>query len=285
VPVRVVVHSSGLSIGDIAGIVGAVAALIGLRDLASASYKRTIGRRGDLTRRLQRLGTGGQLDYVEAVLGEPPAMRRSFERERPDYGIAREEGEEPQLVVHGYLECIFINPLVYVQTISDEDSRVVGFSITTRSRRFHPELPFPARRVSFRERLVATVTCGRKRPGGTRVILGRTTFLRARPGVPRHVLALQGNKYWSYAEISWGGNPGFYQDLVLAATRVSPVSRYLDGVQNGEWEVGPETVWPEWISTLRSKAPITTMVISAMGFSAKDWPTFGPTVDEVRTLP
>jgi hypothetical protein len=280
-----VVQSNGLSIGDIAGIVGAAAALVGLRDFARSSYRRTIGRREDLTRRLQRLGTGGQLDYVESLLGEPPAMRRGFERERPDYRTAREEGEEPQSVVREYLECIFINPLCYVQTVSDEDSRVVGFSITTRSRRFHPELSFPARRVSFRERLVAIVTRGRKRPGGTRVILGQTTFAQARPEAPRHVLGSRGNKYWSNSEISWGGNPGFYQDLVFAATRVSPVMRHLDGVQNGEWEVGPETVWPEWISALRSKAAITTMAVSAMGFPAKDWTTFGPTVDEVRRLP
>jgi hypothetical protein len=279
-----VVQSSGLSIGDIAGIVGAVAALIGLRDLARSLYKRTIGRRGDLTRRLQRLGTGGQLDYIESVLGEPPAMRGSFARERPDYRTPREEGEEPPLVTHRYLQCTFVNALCYVQTVSDEDDTVVGFSITTRSRRFHPELSFPARRVSLQERLLATVTRGRKRPGDTRVILGQTTFTQARPGSPRHVLASHGNKYWSYAEISSGSNPTFYQDLVLAATRVSPELQSLVGIQNGEWEVRPETVWPEWISPLRSKAVVTTIAVSRMGFPAKDWPTFGPTVDDVRPL-
>jgi hypothetical protein len=281
----VVVQSSGLSIGDIAGVVGAVAALIGLRDVARSLYKRTIGRRADLTRRLQRLGTGCQLDYVKSLLGEPPAMRHSFERERPDYRTSREEGEERPLVTHRYLECTFVNPLCYVQTVSDHDNTVVGFSITTRSRRFHPELSFPARRVSLRERLLATVTRGRRRPGGTRIILGQTTFVQARPGPHPHVLASHGNKYWSYAEISWGGNPGFYQDLVLAATRVSPELQPLVGIVSGEWEVGLGTVWPEWISTLRSKAVVTTMAVSSMGFPAKDWPTFGPTVDGVRRLP
>jgi hypothetical protein len=68
-----VAQSDGLSIGDIAGIVGAVAALVELRDFARSSFKRTIGRRGDLKRRLQRLGTGGQLDYVESLLEETPS--------------------------------------------------------------------------------------------------------------------------------------------------------------------------------------------------------------------
>lgn len=312
-------HTSGLSLTEVlivaATIIGGVSAANGLAAGAQRRFSRTIGRRSDFTRRLQRLGTGAQLAFFESVLGEPPAMRRSFEVQRPDWSQPHEEGQLPPSVTRKYLECFFVNSLCYVQTVSDADDTVMGFSITTRSRRFHPTLWFPTYpRTSFGDRLsvfmgllrmavhpqppmtrVAWIghairfdlPVGRRRRGGKRVELGRTTFVETGADIPRRIQAVHGNKHWSYAEAYWGGNPGYYQDVVFAASRVSPVARYPGGIETLAWEERPwiDADPPEWIRRARSIGVITTMAVIKMGFHLEDWPTFGPTVDQIRTLP
>ncbi len=297
-------------------IVGSVSAALGLVAGARAVFLRTIGRRRDLTQRLLRLGTGAQLSFFESVLGEAPAIRRSFELQRPDWRAPpRTDGSPCSLVTRRYSESIFVNSLCYVQTISDQDDTVVGYAITTRSSSFHPTLwfptyhrsPFRARLATFRRRLIAALRSGpersrrarvidairfdrpigRRRQGGTRVELGRTTFEHARPGSNPRIQSSRGNKYWSYAEAYWGGNPGYYQHVVFAASRVSGAARFPDGVENLGWSERPwrETEGPEWIEKARSSGVITTMAVIGMGFEVEDWPTFGPTVDGMRTLP
>ncbi len=308
-------QASGLTPTDIATIIAGVAAALGLGEYVRSLFRRTIGRRSDLMRRLRRLGTGAQLDFFESVLGEPPAIRRSFERDQPDWGVPREEGASPPVVPRPYVECIFVNALCYVQTVSDRDNTVVGFSITTRRRSFHPKLSFPNNRppsrwaqlilfgrllvfaipshaeLSRRERLMGAIRydrpIGRRRQGGTQVELGRTTFERARPMRNPRIQSSRGNKHWCYVEAYWGGNPGYYQHVVFAASRGSPVARYPDGIETREWDDRPwlETDGPEWIKRARSTGVITTMAVIGMSFDVEAWPQFGPSVDQMRTLP
>ena len=70
--------NSGLSAADIASIVGAAVAVLALWTAGRTVYRNTIGRRADRSRRIARLGTGGQLSFFSSVLGEPPAMRESI---------------------------------------------------------------------------------------------------------------------------------------------------------------------------------------------------------------
>jgi hypothetical protein len=308
-------QTSGLTPADIATIIAGVVAALGLGEYVRSLIQRTIGRRSDLTRRLQRLGTGAQLDFFESVLEEPPAIRRSFERDHPDWAAERDEASPPPLVTRPYLECIFVSPLCYVQTVSDRDNAVVGFSITTRRRSFHPKLRFPPRRpprfgtqlMSFGRQLFAAATLGTRRSrrarlietirfdrpigcrqqGGTQVELGRTLFEEAQRDLQPRIQSLSANKHWFYAEAYWGGNSGYYQHVVFAASRGSPVARYPDGIETREWGDRPwlETSGPEWIKRARSTGVITTMAVIGMSFDVKDWPQFGPSVDQMRTLP
>lgn len=64
--------------GDGSAILGAVVAAIALSAAARDIYLRTLGRRRDRYRRLRRLGTEAQLEFFAAVLGEPPAIRRTI---------------------------------------------------------------------------------------------------------------------------------------------------------------------------------------------------------------
>jgi hypothetical protein len=58
-------------------LLGGAAALLVLWAAVRAAYRRTLGRRRDRYERLDRLGTGAQLGFFIAVLGEPPAIRHT----------------------------------------------------------------------------------------------------------------------------------------------------------------------------------------------------------------
>ena len=117
--------------------------------------------------------------------------------------------------------------------------------------------------------------------------LGRTSFEEAQRDLQPRIQSLRANKHWSYVEAYWGGNPGYYQHVVFAASRSSPVARFPDGIETREWGDRPwlETDGPEWIKRARSTGVITTMAVIGMSFDVEDWPQFGPSVDQVRTLP
>src|SRR3954468_9791042 len=134
---------AGLTAADYATIIAGVLAALGLFDYARSVWGRTVGRRRVVAQRLARLGTGAQLGFFESVLGEPPALRRRFELDEKDWGAVADDDSEPPLVTRSYVESFFIDPLYYVQTVSDVDDPVVGFSITTRPRRFHPTITIP----------------------------------------------------------------------------------------------------------------------------------------------
>jgi len=212
---------------DYAGIAGGVAAALTLLGSARRVWARTLGRRWDITRRLNRLGTGAQLDFFQSVLGEPPVIRRTFTRSLPDWEEALNDEEDPPIVEREFVECFFVDPLYFVQTVSDHEGTVVGFSITTRSRRFHPALYLPPR-PPFRTRVLERLTFERVRaPRLGRVELGRSSFDQALGddwGFPR-IRSWLGARAWSYSEIYYCGNPAHYQDFVFTTSSAAPFFR------------------------------------------------------------
>lgn len=269
--------------GAAGGVVAAAAILGGVR----AWFRRTVGRRRDLARRLQRLGTGAQLGFFKSVLEEQPAIRRSFE-------VVQTEGPEQRTEPHPFREFVFVNRLYYVVAISDRDETVVGFSITTRSRGFHPTFGDPSSRVIWltrhAPRRARHAIYRRCYPGtafpGKRIRLGRTTFAQADGESIRWNM---GNKHWSYVEVKRSSNSTYYQELAYAATRIvsEQVAREPSGVgttvdeRYGECNVADA---PQWATHYRSEGVIATLAASRMGFELKDW-LLAPTVDQLRTLP
>src|SRR5271167_1388469 len=167
-------------------VAGGVLAALALAAGAWSLFRRTIGRPRDLERRLRQLGTGAQLDFFEGIIGNPPAMRRTFHVDRRNFRVESEKGSPQPLVRHRYRECFFVDPLCFVQTVSDDDGAVVAFSITTRSMSFHPTLSFPNVRVPSRwsQAVGATRYQGPTRQNSLRAGL-RTLFRPPKPG--KHV--------------------------------------------------------------------------------------------------
>lgn len=281
--------------------VGAVTAGIGLSRLLRGAYRRTLGRRRDYYRRLARLGTFAQLSFFEAVLGEPPALRRTVTPEMPDYAAEPPDGDwdnfEIPMVRQPFTECFFIDRDFYVQTISDQDETVLGYSVTTRSRRFRPRfygLPKPSRsaRRDWKRR-----TGDRYEPF-LDIQLGKTPFAscsRQKDEPDKLKVAIGAHDYW-YSELYSWGNPSNYQAFVLTASNAA--GDFPTGSFTGLGGV-PER-WPdpddplesadfgefEGLPDFRERTVITTYTVIGMGLPEDYFPsTFGPNHNIVRTIP
>jgi hypothetical protein len=177
-----------MSAVETAEIVGAAVAVITLAGPVQSFFRRTLGRKWDLYTRLYRLGAGAQLDFFIAVIGEPPALRDTVEVDIRYSSTARALEDDPPSAKQRFLRSTFVDPLFYVVTISDEDEAVLGFSITTRRRRFTPTFYAP-RAPSFRRRVVGRLPfVPLESYWLVRFRLGRTTFSKAASnleGTPR----------------------------------------------------------------------------------------------------
>lgn len=275
---------------DLAGIIGGLAALLVVAAAVREGYRRTLGRRRDRYARLERLGTGAQLSFFIAVLGEPPAMRRRLEHEVQEI----DADESVPRVDRPFVECYFVDRDFYVQTISDGDETVLGFSVTTRSRRFAPVFP---RRLSRWGRVRRNLPRGERDEPLFRVKLGHTPF-RATDSEwgPPSVKAWLGARAYSYSEVRYFGNPGYYQTYVFTASSAShaPVGDLTAVIGgSGDFRWPPEGAGLEDFERIANlqrfpdRTAITTFTVIGAHISAEDYPaaTYGPHGDEMRTIP
>ena len=161
---------------DAASIVAAVATILGIVGPGRAWFNRTVGRRFDLYRRFERLGVGAHQSFFETVIGEGPAIRRKVTADLPDY---TGDDVEHCMITYHLTEALWVDPLFYAQTLSDEDGTVLGFSVTTRVKRFAPRFAAP-RPVPTSRWLLERLTRGKHvAPALTHVRLGRTRFATA----------------------------------------------------------------------------------------------------------
>lgn len=297
---------------DGATLLAGVVALLALAGAARVRYQRTLGRRRDRYARLGRLGTGAQLSFFSAVLGEPPAMRGTIVKKNYKEFITTDdprwdpESGEPQwgIVTKEFTQCFFIDRDYYVQTISDDDETVLAFSVMTRTRRFTPTFAVPAR---LRMIEGSWLRWGRARARVQplfQIRLGRSRFADLDPQDQEwfngpHFKVSTGARSFTYSEFHYYGNPGYYQTYVFTLSSASPVARggseaihVKDEVGTDEWpDQSSDDSQPEWdqmpvTQRFRRNATITTYTVIGFGLSKANYPSsFGPHGDEVRTLP
>ena len=240
------------TLGAVAAATAVVAAGYGLWRWAREVYRRTLGRRRDLARRLHRLGANAQLDYFVSVLGFPPATRRQV-------GV-------PGLQA---AELIFIDPLAYVQVIVFEpDNSVLAYAITTRTPRFHPLFEwldvrlgkdrFPA------DHLPQSIEGFR---GVRRVGYSEVHYL-GNPGHYQHfVLAVND----------------------CAPTADAPWQVLFPRLSDGDLSWGhdqTERALPAEVLSFRANSSPNTYIVIGPNLRVKDYPgSFGPDGDYVRTIP
>jgi len=197
----------------------------------------------------------------------------------------------------------FIDRDYYVQTISDDDETVLAFSVTTRSRRFHPVYqvhrpPGIIDRWRWRRRR------GEPYRPLIKITLGKTTFADLDPADPDdfagpHFRISIGATNHSYSEMTYLGNPGSYQSFACTANDAARQGRFAFGIpvseeaHSEEWpDPSARTSQPEWhemvhTQRFRRETVITTytMIHSKLGLENYPLERFGPHENDVRLLP
>ncbi|MGE0067246.1 MAG: ETEC_3214 domain-containing protein [Solirubrobacterales bacterium] len=292
---------------DAGAILGAVVALIAFNAAAKSFVRRTIGRRRDRYARLGRLGTGAQLSFFVAVLGEPPAIRQTIKNDNYRTVVRRgdpghvEQGEEIQdiFISMSFVEAIFIDRDYYVQVICDLEETVLAFSVTVRRRNFHPVFQVPGN-IGWREKRRHKKQFGEPFVPAFKLRLGRTRF--AELDDPEFLgcrfQAAVGARSFFYSEDRYYGFPGHYQTFVFTASSAAPgpgsVADLAAGISQAKGEKWPDKSrddQPGWealsgIHAFRRKTPVTTFSVLRADLWVENFPTrFGPHGDEVGTLP
>jgi len=308
--------SAGTSILAGTEYLGGAAALLVVGASVRSGYRKTLGRRRERYRRLARLGTGAHLSFFVSVLGEPPAIRHTIRKAdsrtyvasddpRFDPALAGPDASGHEIVeTRVYTESVFIDRDYYVQAISDDDDTVLAFSVTTRTRRFHPvyRMPVPP---SWIERKRLKREFGYRYVPLLRVTLGRSRFADGDSKDPDrfagpHLRLQLGAHNWTYSEYRSFGNPGYYQTFVLTASDVAArlaVGQFHDvqrEIGGNEWpdpdptKYAGQPTWEEMPATqeFRRSTVITTYTVIGMQMWEQNYPaTFGPQLSVVRTLP
>lgn len=134
--------------------------------------------------------------------------------------------------------------------VGDEDGTVLGFSITTRKRRFAPRFAVP-RPVPTLSWLLWRLSRGRHQLSAVaQVRLGRTKFsdvVLTDGGLPS-VRCSIGARGYAYSEAWYFGNPGHYSNYVCTASMASQVGSYPERLANIDW---PEIATPPARATRR----------------------------------
>lgn len=110
------------------------------------------------------------------------------------------------------MERVWVDPAYYfVQAFTDADERVVMFSVTSKSPRFRPEVPFPNDGRY-------TADPPGHRGGAT---LHHTRF-SGTGGSPTRIVADLAARRYGYVEVYWFGNPANYQAVALSVSDAAP---------------------------------------------------------------
>lgn len=85
----------------------------------SEAYKSSIGYKGQLYSKIQKLSTKQSIDYFKNVLGTPNIINK------------KQVNEEGKIY-------IFINNYFYIKAITNKENEVISFSVTSRKKDFQP---------------------------------------------------------------------------------------------------------------------------------------------------
>lgn len=282
--------TSGWTVGEYiqaaGAVLGIVVAAITILAAFRGWYRRTVGRRHDLSMRIARLGTGAQLDFFTAVLGEPPAMRRSVTWKATKFDD-RGLGHKIDNVGH---ESVYWTRLAYVQTLTDADGTVIAFSVTTRHWRFRPRFQCPGGSAlpptwwdrNVRRRSYHYVP-------GFNIRLGKSRLVGL--GEIEQAGATRGARRVNYWERHYYGNPGHYQTYIFAVsdagidTPNAPMQGLFAERPDPRWNCDGGVLPGEEVDAYRRLARINTICILGPALIAEDYPlTIGADADAVRTL-
>jgi hypothetical protein len=236
--------------------VSAATVMVGAASWVVVRYRRTLGKRRDLRRKLSRLASTVRVEYIEGLLG-PSTFRSALDEQQT--------------------EDLFVTDYATVQTISAADGTVLVLAVTVTDVRLKPRFWLGL-------------------PGSwptEEVVLGHTKFgdLTITPQIRT---SFRGARRFSYRETYYLGNPGGYQTYVLlhvdAGAGIVGGFEWLFGPDGFEIDQGslmePLSTDPE-IERFRADTVINTFAVTSPHLSEEDLKglQLGADRDVVRLLP
>jgi len=202
-------------------------------------------------KRLEQLSTEVQLSYFKELLGNPVFVNYSPDRTQKEH--------------------TFVDDQYFVQAITNQDNKVLAYSVTTREKDFQPNIIFVNKNV----------------------FLGKTKFSEIESGKDCYGIAANWGSY--YFEKYSGACPGFYQHYLFGVTDTGywPEGISIDSLTFGSTPTFGEQRyleehkldWEKGDRKEREETPINTyMIISPFIDPANIKFGFGPNINQIRLI-
>jgi hypothetical protein len=253
--------SSMLSIdtaGDVFKIFGGVSGAIVASNAVGAWWRSGPGRRRSWIRNYRRLAPHVRPAYIEQLFGQPTFASEITGRQAVS---ADEEGvtwEDVPITVRVWR----LARDGYLMTWSRNDE-IVGYSLTTASRRFHPRIRIgsPVGKPHYDIRL------------------GRTRFARL-PDQPEGYVSWVGARRFSYVEWHYFGNPGGYLTWFCGVSDAG-YQKHFGVPFSATTDDQPQRQRQQ---EFREAASVNSVLIASLGALDLQLETTGPDLDQVRLL-
>lgn len=207
-------------------------------------YKKTVGYKQSLIRKIRKLSADASIEHFRDVLGTPAFINHQRD----------------------FIEYIFaLGKLGYVQALTDDNGRVLAYSVTTRSKKFNPTLSLGPYSLNSRR-----VT----------IVLGKSRFsdLDQLDTEPECVVCTVGAHDYYYSEKYYFGNPGHYQSYCFSLIQAGYVDQVCPMVEAKDLRVNHPA-----IQTFRQKGSINTFTITTPRWAEElNEAVFGPNYNQVR---
>ncbi|MCK4553380.1 hypothetical protein KAU19_00250 [Candidatus Parcubacteria bacterium] len=220
-------------------------------------YEKSIGYKGKLLENLSQLSADVHIGYFTEILGNPVFVNNYDERIHANQ----------ELTKTNLTEYVFVNKYYFVQALTDNQGKVIVYTVTTRVANFNPKFKG--------------------------IELGKTKFKDLGQAVDGDIVSYLGAHNFYYHETYWGANPGNYQTSIYALneagyagleeelesyTMIPPSKKLGEEILSSD---------PE-IEKFRNNAIINTYGVSAplvfFRENLNDF-RFGPDYNQIRILP
>ncbi|MFP5319540.1 MAG: ETEC_3214 domain-containing protein [Acidimicrobiia bacterium] len=162
---------------DVFGAAASALVVVGtLRAFGARLWLRTFGRYRHAIQKVVKLAANYQVDFFSSILG-PPAMKTTARRIPP------------------LTEWIWVDPLFFVQAVTDNEGTIVRWAVTSRDKRFRPTFVVP---------------------GTPPITLNETPFSGVDDNAVHEVEGWLAAHQGFYGERLYFGYPGSYQTFFLA---------------------------------------------------------------------
>src|SRR5258708_4505212 len=224
-------------------------------------FLNTVLEKETLAKKVATLAPEEHIGVYKHVLGEPTIINHNEKNRTKEY--------------------VFVNKYFYVDSVTDNDDKVIYFAITTRDASFNPVFTSPGYPKNI--------------PSFT-ITLGKTTFSDLKndnANLPEFITGCAGAHNVGYYETHYLGNPGDYEDFGFGDNESGYVTNrdllysslpstlpFCDGTT----DISDEKL--QQIKELRATEAINTYAVAAPYLSIKDYTsnTLGVNNDQVRIL-